>query len=111
MALRYLLEGVRSVERCLCVTLSGLRLLASRRGSSVTVRPPARATPSDRDPADQTESNGARDPLKAPVIDENVDAADCLLALLEEEGHEILIAYDALGCSPTLRIPRPVSSR
>jgi PAS domain S-box-containing protein len=53
----------------------------------------------DEEPDDDTFSGGAQAPdaLRVMVVDDNVDAAQMLAALLEVQGHAVCVEYDAKG--------------
>jgi PAS domain S-box-containing protein len=53
----------------------------------------------DEEPDDEAFSGGAQAPdaLRVMVVDDNVDAAQMLAALLEVQGHAVCVEYDAKG--------------
>jgi CheY-like chemotaxis protein len=70
------------------------------RGSTFTVRLPLRpGTPHAQAPAALAgvqEPGAAGGPLRVLVVDDNIDAADSLVALLEILGHTTMVAHDGL---------------
>jgi CheY-like chemotaxis protein len=49
----------------------------------------------------------AADGLRVMVVDDNVDAAQMLAALLEVQGHAVCVEYDARGALERARLERP----
>jgi CheY-like chemotaxis protein len=58
----------------------------------------------DAAPGDNAQAPGA---LRVMVVDDNVDAAQMLAALLEVQGHAVCIEYDAKGALERARRERP----
>jgi CheY-like chemotaxis protein len=95
--------GLSLVRRL--VELHGGRVSASSRGrgqgSTFTVRLPLRpGTAHALEPSGQPEavlSAAAGGPLRVLVVDDNADAADSLVALLEALGHTTTVAHDGVA--------------
>jgi PAS domain S-box-containing protein len=77
-------------------------------GSEFCICLPRLMTPADaRDdaaPGDNAQAPGA---LRVMVVDDNVDAAQMLAALLEVQGHAVCVEYDAKGALERARRERP----
>ena len=93
------------------VTLHGGTVHASSpglgQGSEFCICLPRLATPGDaRDPdAPAAEAQG-RGALRVMVVDDNVDAAQMLAALLEVQGHAVCVEYDGKGALERARRER-----
>jgi CheY-like chemotaxis protein len=78
------------------------------KGSEFRISLPRLAAPSYA-PGDAESSAGqqAQDALRVMVVDDNVDAAQMLAALLEVQGHAVCVEYDARGALERARRERP----
>jgi PAS domain S-box-containing protein len=76
-------------------------------GSEFCICLPRLAVPDDA--ADDGEADGVQAPgaLRVMVVDDNVDAAQMLAALLEVQGHAVCVEYDAKGALERARRERP----
>jgi CheY-like chemotaxis protein len=78
------------------------------RGSTFTVRLPIAEAPARAAEQDDAGAQGAaRSAFRVLVVDDNVDAAESLAALLEIEGHDVRIAHDGDGALSTAAEFRP----
>jgi signal transduction histidine kinase len=95
------------------VTLHGGSVTAESpglgRGSTFTVRLPALETERATSPANRRTANDARGVrrLRMLVVDDNVDAADTLVMLLQVAGHEMSAAYNGTAALQLARQFRP----
>jgi signal transduction histidine kinase/ActR/RegA family two-component response regulator len=77
-------------------------------GSEFSVCLPRVAAPAPaHGPASRDEGRQDTDHLRVMVVDDNVDAAQMLAALLEVQGHAVSIEYDAKGALERARRERP----
>jgi signal transduction histidine kinase/CheY-like chemotaxis protein len=78
------------------------------KGSEFSICLPRLAAPSYA-PGDAVSSAGqqAQDALRVMVVDDNVDAAQMLAALLEVQGHAVCVEYDGRGALERARRERP----
>jgi signal transduction histidine kinase len=76
-------------------------------GSAFEILLPVPEAPAGAETAAQAETgDGAHGPTRILVVDDNVDAAEMLVALLEREGHEMMVAHtgaDAVAKAVTFR--------
>jgi PAS domain S-box-containing protein len=78
------------------------------KGSEFRICLPRLAVPSDAaDGEASSAGQQARDALRVMVVDDNVDAAQMLAALLEVQGHAVCVEYDAKGALERTRRERP----
>jgi CheY-like chemotaxis protein len=77
-------------------------------GSEFCICLPRLAVP-DEAPGDDAAADGVQAPgaLRVMVVDDNVDAAQMLAALLEVQGHAVCVEYDAKGALERARRERP----
>ncbi|WP_136218360.1 ATP-binding protein [Massilia sp. Mn16-1_5] len=77
-------------------------------GSTFTVRLPLRRAAGDaRDPAGSSQAPAPLRPLRVLVVDDNLDAAESLAALLAALGHETRMAHDGPAGLAAARALRP----
>jgi CheY-like chemotaxis protein len=94
------------------VTLHGGTVRASSegigQGSEFCICLPRLATLGDAS-GDEALGAGVQSPggLRVMVVDDNVDAAQMLAALLEVQGHAVCVEYDARGALERARLERP----
>jgi PAS domain S-box-containing protein len=77
-------------------------------GSEFCINLPRLALPADV-PDDEDSDTGmqGQSGLHVMVVDDNVDAAQMLAALLEVQGHAVCVEYDARGALERARLERP----
>ncbi|HEX8785801.1 MAG TPA: ATP-binding protein, partial [Telluria sp.] len=77
-------------------------------GSEFSLCLPRVAVPAPEDGADSRREHGQdASHLRVMVVDDNVDAAQMLAALLEVQGHAVSVEYDAEGALERARRERP----
>ena len=75
-------------------------------GSAFVVRLPLVAAPVNRALSSESQIRRLRG-RKVLVVDDNVDAAELLAALLSAEGHQISLAYDGMSAMETFEVTHP----
>jgi len=77
-------------------------------GSEFCICLPRQAAPGEASDAEVLGGGvQAPDGLRVMVVDDNVDAAQMLAALLEVQGHAVCVEYDARGALERARLERP----
>jgi PAS domain S-box-containing protein len=78
------------------------------RGSEFVVRLPLASEAEASAPASAPLATGARErSLRVLVVDDNVDAAGSIGVLLEQMGHEVMVAYDGPGALAAAAVVAP----
>jgi len=77
------------------------------RGSEFTVRLPAVEAEPRVEPVSSLAPTGSAAPARVLVVDDNVDAAETLGLMLEMEGHQVRVAFEATQALEIARVFRP----